>query len=447
MADKAAPIAHPDSSPAGFGRGIPTQPRRSGQQDLRRITITTSSTPQSLIAQETETQRPVVSIPGGSPEGGPDGIQRSKNWFSEKHSMILSSDLAVIVAAVLFVSFLSIDADFSVRSSWKIGASTWLLGGITVMSWLTLLAAEGVWDANSLTNRTRDARSTLVASLVVLAGVGIYGYLAESDLARPYLLIAVPVGTAGLLITHSLWRRRFELFLSSNQERCSIETCDSTKIIGVDPVPGSGIAAADVPLVAGDAESPVRPSRGRIEVKTVLDLVVAALGILLLSPLLLLAAIVIPLTDGGPVFHQQEYVGRAGKVFTGWTFRCTPYGPMARPAAVGVMNGSARRTEYGLATTSIGRLLRRTGLASAPMLFNVLARQMSIVGPKPLSPWNFAPHPDAIRPGITGHWRIGAWRHDDPGKGLDNVANFSITGDAGIVLRTLKLAITGRLSG
>jgi exopolysaccharide production protein ExoY len=101
--------------------------------------------------------------------------------------------------------------------------------------------------------------------------------------------------------------------------------------------------------------------------------------------------------------------------------------------------------EYDVATTSVGRLLIRTGLACAPGLFNVLAGQMSVVGPEPMAPDNATAQPLLVRPGLTGHWRL-----EDPSDantviGVRDVQNLSAVNDTRTIARTLKLAVTGRL--
>ncbi len=194
----------------------------------------------------------------------------------------------------------------------------------------------------------------------------------------------------------------------------------SATLINTRPLVGASVPGA-VAVTAAPATGPDQPplptlSARQLRAKRSLDLAVAGIGTLLLSPLLVVVAAMVILADGGPVLHQQECVGRGGKVFKRWTFRCTPYGAKARPAVGGGQSGHAQRAEYDVATTSIGHLLRRTGLACAPGMFNVLAGQMSVVGPDAVSPGDLTAHPVIVRPGLTGPWRL-----TDPSDGSADV--------------------------
>lgn len=107
--------------------------------------------------------------------------------------------------------------------------------------------------------------------------------------------------------------------------------------------------------------------------KRALDFTAAGLGLLVLSPVLLLVALVIKLTDGGPVFFRQERVGRGGRPFRMWKFR-----------SMRVDNAGAKITVSGDSRiTPIGRRLRASKLDELPQLWNVVRGDMSLVGPRP----------------------------------------------------------------
>src|SRR5439155_14876150 len=112
--------------------------------------------------------------------------------------------------------------------------------------------------------------------------------------------------------------------------------------------------------------------------KRTLDLVGASVGVLLLSPLFLLLALLVKSEDGGPVFFRQERVGYRGRPFHLWKFRTMVADAAARglPLTVGC---DAR-------VTRIGAWLRRLKLDELPQLFNVLVGEMSLVGPRPEVP-------------------------------------------------------------
>lgn len=132
--------------------------------------------------------------------------------------------------------------------------------------------------------------------------------------------------------------------------------------------------------------------------KRLLDVVVAGVGLVLLSPLLAAIALAIRLRMGAPVLFRQTRPGRHGRPFELLKFRTMT----DRRGPDGVLLPDAQRLTW------IGRLLRRTSLDELPELVNVLRGDMSLVGPRPLlmeylplyTPEQARRHD--VRPGITG---------------------------------------------
>ena len=134
--------------------------------------------------------------------------------------------------------------------------------------------------------------------------------------------------------------------------------------------------------------------------KRALDVLVAAAGLLLLAPLLLLIAAAIKLDSPGPVFFRQERVGRHGMLFRIFKFRTMTLGPPTGDIQVTVA-GDRR-------ITRVGAVLRRTKLDELAQLLDVLRGTMSLVGPRPEVPRYVAHYPAdwrerllSVRPGIT----------------------------------------------
>ena len=135
------------------------------------------------------------------------------------------------------------------------------------------------------------------------------------------------------------------------------------------------------------------------------DLAIAIVALVLVSPLLLAAAIAIKLESPGPVFYRQRRVGRDGVVFELFKLRTMRQG--ADPVGVGtaVVAQDPR-------VTRVGRLLRRFGLDELPNLFNVLRGEMRIVGPRATLPAQvelYTPRQRRrldLRPGVTGWAQI-----------------------------------------
>lgn len=134
--------------------------------------------------------------------------------------------------------------------------------------------------------------------------------------------------------------------------------------------------------------------------KRVFDLVVAALGLLLAAPVMAVIAVAIKCDSRGPVLFRQDRVGRGGRIFRIHKFRT-----MVVDAAV---RGPALTVGADTRITRVGHFLRRSKLDELPQLLDVLAGEMSVVGPRPELPQYVAFYPPtlrdkvlALRPGIT----------------------------------------------
>lgn len=134
--------------------------------------------------------------------------------------------------------------------------------------------------------------------------------------------------------------------------------------------------------------------------KRLFDMCLAALGLVLLAPLLLAVALWVVWDSPGPALFRQQRVGRAGKPFRIFKFRTMH--PRAEAAGPAITIGADARI------TRAGHWLRRTKIDELPQLCNVLLGQMSFVGPRPEVPHYVALYPDdvrdlvlSVRPGIT----------------------------------------------
>jgi lipopolysaccharide/colanic/teichoic acid biosynthesis glycosyltransferase len=179
----------------------------------------------------------------------------------------------------------------------------------------------------------------------------------------------------------------------------------------------------------------------------VLDVVVAALLLVVTSPLLALAAVAIRIESRGPVFYRQLRVGRDGEPFQLWKLRTMVPGAEAMGAGIYVIEGDPR-------ITRVGRLLRRFSLDELPNLVNVLRGEMAIVGPRPTVQEQVDRYTERqrrrleVKPGITGWAQINGrtslpWPERIE---LDvwYVEHRSMRLDLRILLRTARLLATGR---
>ncbi len=204
---------------------------------------------------------------------------------------------------------------------------------------------------------------------------------------------------------------------------------------------------AGIPMIEISAE----PLQGWYKsAKRLMDLVVAATGLVVLTPVMLVVAIAIKLTSAGPVLYRQQRMGQGGKPFTMLKFRTMYVGAEQQSGPVLAV---ARDTRV----TPVGRFLRRTRLDEVPQLVNVLAGQMSLVGPRPERPVFVRKHLKRnpayerrflLRPGMSGLAQVhGRYDLDVDNKlkyDLAYIGNVSFLLDLKILFLTLKVSLTGR---
>jgi lipopolysaccharide/colanic/teichoic acid biosynthesis glycosyltransferase len=177
------------------------------------------------------------------------------------------------------------------------------------------------------------------------------------------------------------------------------------------------------------------------------DILIATIALVVLSPFLLAATIAIRLGSRGPVIYRQRRVGRDDREFEMWKLRTMVQG--SDPVGVGTI---VYRDDPRV--TGAGRFLRRTSLDEVPNLVNVLRGEMAIVGPRPTIPAQvddytpFQRRRHEVLPGITG-WAQVQGRAGIPWEerielDVEYVDRRSAALDARILLKTLWLVITGR---
>ncbi|WP_051297401.1 sugar transferase [Brevibacterium album] len=211
---------------------------------------------------------------------------------------------------------------------------------------------------------------------------------------------------------------------------------------------------ADLPLIH---VSTPRLDGFQAVVKRSFDIAASALGLILISPLLLATAIAIKLDDGGPVFYAQQRVGRDNMPFTMFKFRSM------RPDADALLeelralqdrdagNGVLFKMRQDPRITRVGSFIRKYSIDELPQLVNVLLGTMSLVGPRPplaneVEQYNqLAMRRLKVTPGITGLWQINGRSDLDWEESirldLYYVENWSFLQDIIIVIRTVKVVL------
>ena len=194
-------------------------------------------------------------------------------------------------------------------------------------------------------------------------------------------------------------------------------------------------------------------------VKRTLDMVGAVMGLVVLSPLMAVLGITIRLASPGPAFFAQRRPGLGGR-----TFRCLKFRSMRVDAEAQLQRSPAlyeavRRNGKlppgaDPRITRVGRWLRKTSLDELPQLWNVLRGDMSLVGPRPITPTEIdhygerAPLLLSLKPGMTGAWAVrGRSTVGYPDRAdieLDYIRHWSLWLDISIMIRTVPIILTAR---
>lgn len=193
---------------------------------------------------------------------------------------------------------------------------------------------------------------------------------------------------------------------------------------------------------------------GQRVLKRFFDLAGAAALLALLSPVLLVLAVVVRLDSPGPVFFKQERVGARGQYFRMYKFRSMVVDAEKRLESLRGQsegNGVLFKLKADPRITRAGGFLRRYSLDELPQLFNVLNGSMSLVGPRPPLPSEVELYQShvhrrlMVRPGLTGLWQVSgrsllSW-DDTVRLDLYYVENWSIAGDIAILLKTFRAVV------
>ncbi|MGH9307257.1 MAG: sugar transferase, partial [Acidimicrobiales bacterium] len=141
----------------------------------------------------------------------------------------------------------------------------------------------------------------------------------------------------------------------------------------------------DVPV---DTLNAAGPMTGRLWSKRLIDITAASIGLILVSPVLALAALAIRIQDRGPIFYRQERVGRHNNVFRMWKLRTMVVDAHDSRSSLDQQNSASGllfKMQADPRVTSVGALLRRFAIDEIPQLINVVTGDMSLVGPRPLA--------------------------------------------------------------
>ena len=176
--------------------------------------------------------------------------------------------------------------------------------------------------------------------------------------------------------------------------------------------------------------------------KRLIDVLASMIGLIILSPIILIAAVISVISQGFPIFFHHERLGIDGLPFTMVKFRT-----MDKGHSLSAKHDITRLTPWG-------RVLRRTSIDELPVLFNVIKGDMSLVGPRPM-PTKYLPRFNAsqikrlnVKPGITGLAQVTgrnslSWEERFE-LDVKYVKQNSLIGDLIIILKTLFTVIRGK---
>jgi sugar transferase (PEP-CTERM system associated) len=349
--------------------------------------------------------------------------------------------------------------------------------GIFITSLWLLLVAIPLWRM-AFDSLTRDRR---LEQRVLIVGAGpiarlvarqiraqhdfdyhIVGCVTESndadteDLGMPLLGTSADISL--LVLRHQI--DRVVVSLSDRRGHLPIQELLRTKLSGVriedaattyERISGKILTDGLAPswLIFSDG---FQATRGTRAAKRLIDIVLAAIGLVLAAPLMLLTALAVWLDSPGPIFYRQVRVGENDRLFTLCKFR-SMRSDAERGKPVWAANNDDR-------VTRVGRFIRLTRLDELPQLLNVLRGDMSFVGPRPERPYfvqqlaakiPFYAERHAVKPGVTGwaqvKYRYGASVEDAMEKlryDLYYIKHLSIAFDLTIVIDTVKVILCAR---
>ena len=204
-----------------------------------------------------------------------------------------------------------------------------------------------------------------------------------------------------------------------------------------------------------------QPRRLSRVTKRGIDVSLALILLVVFAPVVCLVAVVIRMSGPGPVVFKHARVGRWGRIFPCFKFRTMHADAperlralLASDAALARQWADRQKLDWDPRVTNVGRILRETSLDELPQLINVLRGDMSLVGPRPVTPAELQRYGSAaalylqVRPGLTGLWQVSGRNLTSYDSRVqldrDYVANWRLSADLRILARTPKAVLLRR---
>jgi exopolysaccharide biosynthesis polyprenyl glycosylphosphotransferase len=195
----------------------------------------------------------------------------------------------------------------------------------------------------------------------------------------------------------------------------------------------------------------------QLAAKRAIDILASFVALVLLSPLLVVVALLVKVSSRGPILFRQVRVGQHGRTFHMLKFRSMVVNAeelKARLLAQNELEGPVFKMQRDPRITLVGRYLRKFSVDELPQLINVLRGEMSLVGPRPPIPSEVARYEAwqrrrlSVRPGLTCVWQVSGrnqisfddWMYLD----MQYIDHWSLTRDLELIARTVPVVLTGR---
>jgi len=350
-------------------------------------------------------------------------------------------------------------------------------------SLIALLPTALLWRMSTVGRGLWSARPRLD---VVIAGTGALGRITGEELGegpdRRHLLgylrfdrdaapdrLGAPV-LGGIASLEAVLREHAvdEVYFASqasehgSEVQAAIRTCETLGVPFALPACAFRLARARLTSASATGDGythflSVEPKPRQRFVKRLFDIASSASALALLSPLLLVAAILVKLTSRGPVLFRQERVGLRGRKFHMLKFRSMVANADDLKALLmkdNEQSGPVFKMKRDPRVTAFGRFMRKHSIDELPQLVNVLRGDMSVVGPRPPVPGEVARYEAwqlrrlSVRPGLTCVWQVSGrneisfreWMLLD----MRYIDHWSLAGDFNLIWKTLPVVLTGR---
>ncbi len=360
-----------------------------------------------------------------------------------------------LVIGLLAIGSLVMNLDLSrayLLSALPLGLGGLLIARLVSRAWIAGHRARGRYIRRALVVGTTE-RSSQLAALFDVSGPSAVEVVAITDSTQ------LRARVLGLVAEHRIdiiviTEEREEMNL--RQLLWDVEGSGAVVWLTVD-VPELAAPRAEfhpidgLPIVEVEpADRSVSKRRG----KRAFDIVVSLIALVFASPVIAVCAILIRLESRGPIFFRQSRIGRDGTIFSIVKLRTMRVDAEKEVADLLHRNegaGPLFKIKDDPRVTRVGKHLRRLSLDELPQLFNVLAGDMSLVGPRPPLPSEVAEYDKAshrrliVKPGMTGLWQVSG-RSDltwEQGVRLDlfYVENWSVSGDLEILFQTVGVVL------